>query len=190
MHRGGAIASRHEFRAHLNTAAVRAAYSRLRPNEANNLVRKALRAALIPVREAMRMAWSAERFAEGRSSGKGRRKRIRRVRFSSAWKLRRTGNARKVVVRKAIARAITIRADRHSSGRFVAGVGVDYSKKGLKGQHRIAHILERGRGASRKAGPVRGRNVNEKVIARMREGVERSFVEHVQRGLASGISRG
>ena len=184
MHRGGAIASSHEFRAHLNTDAVRAAYSRLRPNEANNLIRKALRAALIPVREAMRVAWKAEPFSQGR------KKRVRQVRFSSKWKLRRTGKARPVVVRNAIARAIAVRVDRHSSGRYAAGVGIDYSKGGLKGQHRVAHMLERGRGASRRAGPVRGRYVNTRVIARMRDGVERAFVEHVQRGLASGIARG
>lgn len=150
---------------------MRAAYQRLGGRQANNLVRRSLRAAIAPVREAQRAGWLAEPFARG---SKYKKKRGRRR--------KRPGNP--VIVRKAIARAVAIRVDRESSGRYVAAVGIDYSRKGLRWQHRFAHILERGRSKRR----LRGRLVNQRVNMRMAPIVEREFVRLMQEGMARAVA--
>lgn len=171
--------------AKLDMAVVQRAYAQMGPRNANNLVRRAMRKALGLVRDARKLAWTAAPFREGRSVG--RKKRIRRVRFSTSWKLRRTGTGRAVVVRKAIARATRLsRVDRLSNGKYVGAVGVDYSLTNLKTQQRMAHFLESGRSTGRK-GRVLGRGISRRINERLQPRAEAVFVQEVAEGIKNAV---
>lgn len=159
----------------LDMASVYAAYARLGQRAGKNMIRRALRAALIPVRETQRGAWSSAAFRSGRTTKKVKRN-------AGMFKRTRVKRARPVVVRKAVARAITVKVDRMSDGQFVAGVGIDYAKSGVQSQQRVAHILEGGRVSPK----LDARRVLEGVNKAAHQQVGRRFIEYVQKELANG----
>lgn len=159
----------------LDMSAVYAAYARLGEKAGKNMIRRALRAALIPVRQDQRGAWSAASFRSGRTKKKVKRN-------TGMFKKTRAKRPRPVVVRKAVARAITVKVDRMTNGQFVAGVGIDYAKSGLQSQQRVAHILEGGRVSPK----LDARRVLESVNKAAHQQVGQRFIEYVQKELASG----
>ena len=166
------------FHAQMNAAAVRAAYAALGDRVGKNLVKKCLREALIPVRELQRGAWMAADFRTGRN------KHGTKMKHSPAMRKRMRARATKpIVVRIAVRRAITIKVDRSSKGIYSAGVGIDYAKRGLHGQQRMAHIIEGGR--RRRSLPAReiGRLVNRQQAAP----AEQRFLDALMTGIKNGV---
>lgn len=204
------MSTRDEIRAKVDTATVLKAYRALGKRQMTSLTKKSLRAAMAPVREQIRSAWLSEAFREG---GKYKRKKKgRRGMKRTAKRAVKTrgliGPAplrarRSVVVRKAIAKAVTLKADKYSNGRFFASVGIDYSKRGLKSQQRVAHIIERGARSkmSKRFGflgklaakffgigrRLRPRLVSTRVNQRMQPIVQKDFVDRMEGGIANAF---
>jgi hypothetical protein len=163
-------------RASVDMSIVYRAYAQLGDRVAKNLVKRSLREALIPVRELQRGAWMSASFRSGRSKREGL-KHTRAMR-----KKMRARGTRPVVVRNAVRRAITVKVDRTSKGVFTAAVGVDYAKRGLKGQQRLVHIIEGGR-ASR---PIQPKELGRRVNQQQQGLSEQRFLEAMRKGIENG----
>ncbi len=204
---------------------VALAYRTMGKRLATNLVRRALRAGVAPVREKVRAAWLAEKFREGpakrvvaierkfvtRRLSKKSFAKQRDIAVEQYWKdkagieptikvrapkttrtIRRKWRRKKhpapVIVRKAIARAATVKEERdYAHLRFAAAVGIDYSKRGLRTQQRQTSFLESGRkGLKNGASPVAGRGVSARVNQAERQGAEERFHAYMREGVLNG----
>ena len=161
--------------AQIDMSLVYAAYAKLGEKAGKNLIRRALRAALIPVRQAQRTAWLSAKFREGRRAP-------RKERNSGMFKRTRTRKVNPIVVRKAVAKSIRINVDRLSNGSYIAGVGIDYAKSGVKSQQRVAHILEGGRTSPRLAAG----HILEGINKSQQEPTLKRFADYVHKELQSG----
>lgn len=156
-----------------------------------NLTRRSLREALVPVRAMQRTAIGAAKYREGRATANAAREMAHAAREGRRARGERLGPKPKVakgganprIVREAIAKAITVKDERVPGG-FVAAVGVDIGKSGLRTQQRQIVFLEAGAKRKRRGIPAnpRLRTINEQ----QQRPAEARFLQLMERGILDG----